>query len=113
MAVMRQDTDAPTLDIFGPSRTLAEHDLVIARIGIDKNFETVRRQSVGKEASAAYIDEQICSTCHRVESVTRHAVAGVMKMQIMPMFGEVRSVSLKKVFLITHFPQPIPVWYKS
>jgi hypothetical protein len=47
--------------------------------------------------SAAYVDEQICGTCHRVEGVTRHAVAGVMQMQIMPMFGQVGSVTLEKV----------------
>jgi hypothetical protein len=58
----------------------------------------VRRQSVGKEASAAYVDEQFCCTCHRVEGAARHAVTGVMQMQIVPMFGQIRSITLKKVF---------------
>src|ERR1700730_1289337 len=57
MTVMRQGPGGPTLDIFGPSRTLAEHDLVVAGIGIDDNFETMLRQSGGKGASDAYIDE--------------------------------------------------------
>ena len=97
MTVMRHDLGAPTLDIFGPGRTLAEHDLVVAGIGIDKNLETMRRQGVGKEACAAYIDEQIGSACHRVEGAARHAVAGIVQMQIMPMPSQLRSVAPKKV----------------
>ena len=75
----------------------------------------MRRQSVGKEASAAYVDEQICGTCHRVEGAARHAVAGVMKMQIMPMFGQVGSVTLEKVIqesgrLAGIIGHPVFVW---
>ena len=34
MPVVRCDCGAPALDIFGPGKPLAEHDLVVARIGI-------------------------------------------------------------------------------
>jgi len=87
---------APSLDILGPCQPFAEHDLIVAGIGVEEHLEAPGRKLFRDHAGTADIDEEVRRGRNPVKSLPRHPETGLMQMEVVPALAQVRGVGLEK-----------------
>jgi hypothetical protein len=88
---------APAIDVFRPRELLAEHDLVVAGIGVEKDFQALRVQVVREERRPADVEEDVRGPRNLVEALARHAKTLVVQKQEMPPIRELRRVPIDEI----------------